>query len=50
MTIHMRRFHLFLCVWMMWSDCGWSFGQSANFDFAKEVKLHVWHYQVEDAV
>ena len=23
---------------------------SANFDFAEEVKLHVWQYQVEDAV
>jgi len=22
-----------LCVWMMWSDCGWSFGQGANFWF-----------------
>ena len=33
------KFLLVLCVLMMWSDLGWSFGEGANFILAEGLKI-----------
>ena len=49
--IHTLIFTCFVCVWMMWSDWGWSLGEGANFISANWLKNSVsWHYQAQKAV